>query len=188
MRFLGLETRWIEAGMDYSGRELAPHWILRTFRMQGNALVAGIGSCEVRNEHLVDEQDKLEGEFIRARSMVHFLGEFFGLSLFEGVLIQRLFVATISEKLALNGRKVRRQGNDLFIDNRKLSVSIVTATPQSVLLHLGVNVDPEGAPVAAIGLKELEVSAQAFGAELLDEFSNELRSSGLACTKARGMV
>src|SRR5262249_29513423 len=139
-----------------------------------------IGSCRVATEDLVDWEDRLASDRIEARSMVHFIGEFFGhASLREGVLAQRLFIAILRDEIAARiesrGLKCLRDGDDLFVpvatdraghtrdrcddssNGRKLSVSIVTASPVSQLLHIGINIDPSGAPVAAIGLGELGI-------------------------------
>ena len=44
----------------------------------------------------MDWEDKLAHDRIDAKEMIHFIGEFFGMSLNEGVLTQRFFMATIA--------------------------------------------------------------------------------------------
>jgi hypothetical protein len=150
-----MNIRFIEERLPYLGPELRPHFILSKWRIEGSTLVAFRGPCEVKTDHLVDWEDRLQNDFIRAREMVHFLGEFFGITLKEGIWIQRLVVSEILSGLLRRGLDARRDGDDLFVNEKKLSVSIVTVSPVSVLLHLGINIDPEGAPVAAIGLGSL---------------------------------
>jgi hypothetical protein len=70
---------------------------------------------------------------------------------------------------------------------RKLSVSIVTASSVSVLLHAGVNVDPEGAPVPAAGLQELGVAPEAFVTAVLERFTAEIEGIHWACAKVRSL-
>lgn len=185
----GLRACWRDERLNYDGRQLAPHYLLSHYRLEGSVIAAFRGSCRVETEHLVDWEDRLANDSIVAREMVHFLGEFFGWGLREGVLAQRLFMALAFEELhRLGVRDLRRDGDDLFVGARKLSVSIVTASPVSVLLHAGINIDPEGAPVAAVGLAELDVDPVIWAQALLRRFEEEVRTIGVACTKVRPVV
>src|SRR6188472_3959842 len=83
----------------YTGVELRPHFLLTELGLKGSALGAFIGPCQVKTEHLVDWEDRLAADRIEARSMVHFIGEFFGASLREGVILQRLLMAIMGETL-----------------------------------------------------------------------------------------
>lgn len=195
-----IQTYLHEGDLPYTGPELRPHFILQKFKVEGSALAAFVGPCDVKTDHLVDWEDRLQNDSIRAKLMVHFLGEFFGLTLREGVWIQRLLVSEISQRLqalpgvGLNG--VYREGDDLFWTGggkaSKLSVSIVTASPVSVLLHLGINIDAEGAPVQAAGLKELGLTSTAAVKTLVNEvltsFEHEYLSVSRACVKVRPVV
>ena len=179
--------------LTYHGPELRPHFILSKFKIEGNALTAFIGPCHVKTEHLVDWEDRLMNDFIKAKSMIHFLGEFFDVSLKEGVWIQRLIVSEIHARFAKTGMNIRREGDDLYVQlgdrlDRKMSVSIVTASPVSVLLHLGIDIDPEGAPNQAIGLNELKIEPTAFVKEILDWFKSEYLSVDRARTKVRPVM
>ena len=174
----------------YHGPELRPHFILSQYRIEGSALLAFRGPCEVKTDHLVDWEDRLQNDFIRAKEMIHFLGEFFGISLKEGIWIQRLLVSEAQSWLLLNGVRTERSGDDLFIDGKKLSVSIVTASPVSVLLHLGINVDATGAPVDATGLQAHFSSDQirSFVEHLLARFKEEYLSVDRASVKVRPVI
>lgn len=199
-----IQSRLIEDQMPYTGPELRPHFILQKWNLRGSALAAFIGPCEVKTEHLVDWEDRLENDFIRSKLMVHFLGEFFGITLTEGVLYQRLFMAIAGDEIArTTGVDISRSGDDLFwIDSegvqRKLSVSIVTASPVSVLLHAGINLDATGAPVEAAGLFDLGMGVDdaAQGMQEIHElvrrilglFEEEVRSVEWACAKVRPVV
>jgi hypothetical protein len=186
--------------MAYTGPELRPHFLLEKFKLQGSAVAAFVGPCEVKTEHLVDWEDRLANDFIRSKLMVHFLGEFFGISLSEGVLYQRLFMAIAGQEIARQtGKIVRRDGDDLFWNDgkteRKLSVSIVTASPVSRLLHAGINLDATGAPVAAAGLFDLGVGAahdlvpvKDLVSRILTTFSAEVEGIEWACAKVRPVV
>ena len=185
-----MKTLWIESPMAYLGPELRPHFILSKWKVEGSALVAFRGPCDVKTEHLVDWEDRLQSDFIRAREMLHFLGEFFGITLKEGIWIQRLIVSEWCAELMRRGIEVTREGDDLFVRGGKLSVSIVTASPVSVLLHLGINIDPEGAPVSAVGLGSLlpEVRIEELAARILSRFQSEYQSVDRASVKVRPVI
>ncbi|HUP58131.1 MAG TPA: DUF366 family protein [Bdellovibrionota bacterium] len=186
-----MTTAFVPGERGYTGQELRPHFLLTELGLKGSALGSFIGPCRVATEHLVDWEDRLASDRIEARSMVHFIGEFFGAQLREGVVLQRLLMAIMGE--TLNERKpselVLRRGDDLFFKERKLTVSIVTASPVSLLLHTGVNIDPTGAPVPAVGLPELGVTdARAWSESVLKRFAEEHESMEWACAKVRPVV
>lgn len=187
---MSLKILFSDQERPYTGVELRPHFLLTELGLKGSAVGAFIGPCQVKTEHMVDWEDRLNHDHIAARSMVHFLGEFFGITLREGVLAQRLFVAIAQQ--ALNARlekfAVVRDGDDLFWDRKKLTVSIVTASPVSQLLHFGINIDSAGAPVAAAGLKDLGVDPAEWASEVLKLFCDEWESLEWACAKVRPVV
>jgi hypothetical protein len=192
--FHSLQTFVSDIQRDYRGPELRSHFILETFKIRGSALVAFQGGCRVETGSLVDLEDRMESETIQARQMMHVMGEFFGMTLREGVLWQRWWIACFAQCLRSAAPKLdlHQQGNDLFLVDggarKKLSVSIVTATPVSVVMHFGVNVDPAGAPVAAIGLREMGLSDRAV-LELIESFfevaKREWDAAAWACAKVR---
>lgn len=188
-----------ERDREYTGRELRPHFLLTQMGLEGSGLGVFFGPCFVATGELVDYEDSLAGDHIKAARMLHVIGEFFGLSLHQGVLIQRLSMAIFAEILRDRGVVVSRRGDDLFIDERKYSVSIVTASPVSVLLHIGINVDASGAPVAAGGLKDLTapgistgngvvINEREFAREWCERLSREWASIAHAVTKVRPVI
>jgi len=179
-----LQVLFSKVERPYTGVELRPHFLLTELGLRGSSLGAFIGACHVATEHLVDWEDRLAQDRIEARWMVHFIGEFFGMSLREGVLVQRLLMATMGEMIP----GAQRRGDDLFLQERKLSVSIVTASPVSLLLHAGINIDPTGAPVPAIGLRELGITPEEWVPAVLERFSCEWSSMDWACAKVRPVM
>ena len=183
------QTHFHPTELQYNGPELSPHFILSKFRKEGSCLSAFIGPCMVKTDHLVDWEDRLQNDHIKAAKMIHFLGEFFGITLREGVWIQRLIVSHLHSELLQQGVKARRDGDDLFVEHagaeKKLSVSIVTASAVSVLLHLGINIDSTGAPVSAVGLQDLGIDPQALVQETLNWFETEFESVERATVKVR---
>ncbi len=184
-----MHTKLIEKEIKYIGSQLAPHWIYKNFKLQGDAIVAFIGECEVALTEMVDIEDVINNEPIYSKSMLSFITEQFNVNLVEGVFRQRLLICIIKELLEERGIFVVRNGDDLMIDGRKLSVSIATKSTTSILIHTGLNILSEGAPVKASGLtSELGISdIKEFALEVMKRYSEELEDINLASTKVRGV-
>ena len=184
-----MKYKFINDEIKYIGSQLAPHWIYKNFNIQGDAIVSFIGECEVKLTEMVDIEDVINNEPIYSKSMLSFITEQFGISLIEGVFRQRLLICIIKELLEARGIFVVRNGDDLMINNKKLSVSIATKSINSVLIHTGLNILSEGAPVEASGLKsELGIdNIISFANEVMIKYCNEIDDIILASTKVRGV-
>ena len=184
-----MHTKLIEKEIKYIGSQLAPHWIYKNFKLQGDVIVAFIGECEVALTEMVDIEDVINNEPIYSKSMLSFITEQFNVNLVEGVFRQRLLICIIKELLEERGIFVVRNGDDLMIDGRKLSVSIATKSTTSILIHTGLNILSEGAPVKASGLtSELGiVDIKEFALEVMKRYAEELEDINLASTKVRGV-
>ena len=184
-----MKTKFVEEEIKYIGSQLVPHWIYRNFQMQGDAIVAFVGECEVKLSEMVDIEDVINNEPIYSKLMLSFISEQFGIGLTEGVLRQRLLITVIKELLEERGISVVRNGDDLLINGAKLSVSIATKSVTSVLIHTGLNILSEDAPVRACGLRsELGIdNIKDFAIEVMQRYSEELDDIILAGTKVRGV-
>ena len=184
-----MKTLYIDKDIKYIGSQLAPHWIYKNFKIQGDAIVAFCGECEVKLTEMVDIEDVINNEPIYSKYMLSFISEQFGINLTEGVLRQRLLVTCIKEALERRGIQVLRKGDDLFINGKKLSVSIATKSVTSVLIHTGLNILSEGAPIPVSALKtDLGIeNIKEFAIEVMEKYSEELQDIILAMTKVRGV-
>jgi hypothetical protein len=185
-------VKFLEEKIKYTGAELRPHWISERTKSFESAMVAFAGPCDVATAELVDLEDSRVGDFIRAKEMLHFLAESFSADLELAICHQRLLVALFAEKLrtrlsASDAARVLRDGDDIFVSGegepRKLSVSIVTASPVSTLLHFGVNIDADGAPVKAIGLRDLGVDYKDLAMDVMESWQAEVVSMARARCK-----
>ncbi len=185
-----MKTKYIEEEIKYIGSQLAPHWIYKNFNILGDAIVAFAGECKVDLTEMVDIEDVINNEPIYSKYMLSFITEQFGIGLSEGVFRQRMLICIIKELLEKRGIFVVRNGDDLMIDGKKLSVSIATKSITSVLIHTGLNILSEGAPVKAAGLtSELGITdVKDFAIEVMEKYSEELTDVNYACTKVRGVI
>ena len=184
-----MKTLFIENEIKYIGSQLAPHWIYKNFKIQGDAIVAFVGECEVKLTEMVDIEDVINNEPIYSKYMLSFITEQFNVELVEGVFRQRLLVTCIKEALERRGFFVRRNGDDLFVNDKKLSVSIATKSMTSVLIHTGLNILSDGAPIPVSGLgSDLGMEdIKEFAQEIMQKYSDEIEDIILASTKERGV-
>ena len=121
--------------------------------------------------------------------MLNFISEQFNIELVEGVLRQRLLITLIKEELEKRGFKPVRSGDDIFINGKKLSVSIATKSVNSVLIHTGVNILSDSAPIEVsalesdLGMKDIKD----FALNVMNAYTNEIDDIILASTKVRGV-
>ena len=186
-----MHARFVDTTEVYDGSQLRGGWVEECFGIEPDCIAAWTGPCDVAREHMIDLEDLEAGDTIVAREMVHFVAEHRDGDLARTALRQRLLVACAREVLE-EGWLVSgfaRDGDDLFVarpgPRRKLTVSIATRSKArgTGLIHLGVNVDPEGAPVPAIGLDELKVDLRLFAEEVMVRYVRETASAAHAVGK-----
>lgn len=184
-----MQTYFIEKEIKYIGSQLAPHWIYKNFHLIGDAIVAFIGEVDVDLSEMVDIEDVINNEPIYSKKMLNFIIEQFNCSLEQMVWTQRLFMSIIKEKLEEYGVIIKRDGDDLFFDSRKLSVSIATKSITSCLIHTGLNIIKEGAPISVSDLTEIGVEdIEKFAKDIMETFQQEVNSIKLATCKVRGVL
>lgn len=181
-----LSIRRLEDPTDYDGSQLSSLFAYRTAGIAGDSVVAFRGACRVTNDTMVDLEDLLGGQRIESPDMVHFVAEHFGERLEAMVLRQRLFARLAAELVAeRSGRPVTVRGDDVYVAERKASISVATVSPVSGLFHFGINVRTEGVPVPAIGLEELGVGWDDFADAALVRYRDEMADVRAAASKVR---
>jgi len=188
-----MKYHFIREEIPYTGDELSNHWIYRNYGILGDAVVAFVGPCEVDQEKMVDLEDILNDDYIYSKKMLNFIVEIFGISLQEGVLLQRLFSAIIEDRInmLMPEAGIRRRGDDLFYrETQKLSVSICTVSPTSILIHTGLNIDAAGAPVEAAGLvSDLDIpDVESLAVACMRTLAEEWEDIRLSCCKVKAVL
>ncbi|MFH0947056.1 MAG: DUF366 family protein [Planctomycetota bacterium] len=181
-----IRVKLLDEAVDYDGSQLASLFGYRRTGISGDLVLAFVGACRVPFETMVDLEDVLQGAAIFSPRMLHFLAEAFAERLEPMVLRQRLFGRLAAELLAeRSGRSVVVKGDDLFVEDRKASISVATVSPISALFHFALNLETDGVPVPAIGLTELGVDWKPFATALLDRYQAECTDIRHAATKVR---
>jgi hypothetical protein len=147
----------IDNSFEYDGSQIEPSWAFKSFKIKGSSIITWRGPMNIKESNLKDFEDI--GLEIKSDDMIHFMVEHFDCqpaNLKIAYLRQRLLVMILKEELAKNGIVSIREGDDIFINSKKLTVSIATASISSMKIHLAMNLTNEGTPddVDTIGLFE----------------------------------
>ena len=184
-----MKTKFIENEFEYNGSQLHSLFAYLTQGVQGDSVVSWVGPCAISTEHMVDGEDLLEGSTIRGGRMLHFITEIFHLQLFGAVALQRLFASMCldlaRELVPDKAERMRRDGDDLWVDDGKLSISIATVSPLSGLVHFAMNVTNKDTPVKTACLEDLGINANQFANEAMARLSREIKGIQEATMKVR---
>lgn len=170
---------------DYDGSEIKPLWAKEKFGISEDNIIVMIGKMNVKLENMIDKEDFKNKKEIKGNECINFLIEhYFNVnninnSLWLAYCMQRLFVCCVEK--ALRNFKIfcERKGDDLYIQEKKLSVSIATVG-KTQKIHFGINITNEGTPndVPTIGLKNLNLKTEdieKFIDEVLDLYVEEVK-------------
>ena len=182
---------FIDKETKYHGYELAPHWIYKNYKLKGDSIVAFIGECEVNLGEMVDIEDVINNEPIFSDKMLSIIEENFHSTLTEAVFRQRLLAGILRDMILEEYPKanVKRDGDDIYLNGKKLTVSIATKSMTSTLIHFGINIDPSHAPINAAGLQtDLGMTnIKDFALKLLKRYNEEVVDIDFATSKVRGV-
>lgn len=164
--------------IKYDGSQIAPLWAY-SMSIKGDSIVIFHGAMDVTADNIKDFEDRKAKKTISGENLIHIIVERFDspASLRVAYYMQRLLVVCVREVLGKYGIKTTRDGDDLFIDGRKLTVSIASAGVSSEKIHCGINLTTRGTPedirTAALedfGIKDWETLAL----EIAETFVHEV--------------
>ena len=126
---------------DYDGSQISSLWAYNNFGVQEDSVVVFRGACDVKIEHMIDLEDRRTNKPILSEDMISFIIEHFDSTDLKLVYArQRLFTALVREYLVDIGVQTTREGDDLFLKGKKLTVSIASTSAVSQKIHFGINV------------------------------------------------
>ncbi|ODV49112.1 MULTISPECIES: DUF366 family protein [Methanohalophilus] len=138
---MGIKMHIMDEIYDYDGSQISSLWAYQMFGIQADSVVAFRGQCDVQIAHMIDLEDKRENESIVSADMLHFIIEHFDSTDLKLIYTrQRLFTALVAETLFSMGIMTKREGDDLFVNGKKLTVSIASTSAVSQKIHFGINV------------------------------------------------
>ncbi|KHD89625.1 MAG: hypothetical protein OM95_02560 [Bdellovibrio sp. ArHS] len=185
-----MKTLFIERKFPYDGTQLHSLFAYLEHKVLGPSIVSWQGPCSISFEHMVDGEDLLEQAQIKGDEMLHFIIEVFDRDLFSGVALQRMFAAIAKDYLQSNSAVLKnaslvRDGDDIYWEDRKLSISIATKSPVSVMVHFAMNVTNQGTPVKTLSLQDLQMEPRQVAEALMVKFQKEFTSIVTATQKVR---
>lgn len=184
-----MKSTFLESHTLYTGAQLAPLENYLKHGLLGDSIVAWVGPCEVSLDHMIDGEDLRVGAAIAAESMLHFVIEIFHQDLFAGILLQRLLGELVKGEIYKSCDDkilIDRRGDDLFYNGGKLNVSIATKTPNSFLIHYGINMINAGTPVKTASLADFGITnAQRFSESIMKQVTDEIKSQRKAACKVK---
>ncbi len=185
-----MKTHFDARKLVYDGTQLRPLRLYLEYGLLGDSVVAWTGACKISFDHMVDGEDLREKARIEGAEMVHFVFEIFDVPLLAGVCLQRLMAdhvrAFIFERTGGKASLVRK-GDDLYLGEKKFSISIAAPAVNSVLVHFAVNVVNDGTPVATCALADFGLSAEGFANALLASIAEEWLTIKEASWKVRAV-
>lgn len=204
-----MKQKWVDTEFEYDGSQLASLYNYLKHGLAGDSIVSWVGPCDISFEKMADGEDLLTHSEIRGARMLHFIIEKFDVSLFAAVALQRL-VASLAleiliEKLSVKGSAIatansklllssdgsspvlRRDGDDIYWGEKKISISVAVPSYRSCLIHFAVNITNEGTPVPTAALSDFAVDPVQFAQELMTRVACENESIIFATHKVHGV-
>lgn len=185
-----MKTKFIKKKFSYTGEQLHSHFAYEEYGILGNSIVAWVGSCDIPFEHMVDLEDVLAHSPIRGASMIHFIVEVFGQNLFSAVSLQRLLASIVKDEIEASAKskapiRLRRDGDDVFWNDSKITISIASISSVSTQIHFSVNVNNQDTPVKTAALDDFKINVNDFAKKVLKKFSQEFESIEIATQKVK---
>jgi len=140
-------TRILTNPIKYDGSQIAPLWGY-SMGIKGDSIVIFHGPMDVTFDNMKDFEDEKTGKTIEGDDLIHIIVERFDPpgNMRLAYYMQRLLIICIRDILAKRGILTRRNGDDLFVDDGKLTVSIASAGVSSEKIHCGINITTKGTP------------------------------------------
>ena len=156
---MNITHKHVDEIFEYDGSQINPSWAFQKFGIYGSSIVTWIGPVNITPDNLKDFADV--GLEIKSNNMANFICEFFDqqpVNMRVAYLRQRLLVMIFREILTENGISTKRSGDDIYIDNRKLSISIASVGLSSSKIHFAFNLEDKGTPddIETIGLFDIK--------------------------------
>lgn len=185
-----MKKLFIPQKFTYDGTQLRSLYAYLEHRVLGPSIISWQGPCSIDFAHMVDGEDLLENAVIQGDEMLHFIIEIFDRELFSGVSLQRLLASLAKDYLQTAATQklktpLRRAGDDIYLEDRKLSISIATKSPVSIMVHFAMNITNEGTPVETLCLQDLGLEPKTVAEDLMQLFVQEFDSILVATQKVR---
>jgi hypothetical protein len=171
-----LKSYFISEQLEFDGHQLEGHWAQESFGLQGESIVAFLGSFNPKPQTVVFPRSC---ELFRKRSMLHLVVEHFHADLEKLSLQQRLLAYVLKEKLnhRLKGDLVQRWGPNLFYESAQITAAASRLIASSAVIYMGVNIEG-GEPKSKLwGLDEAGIDPLELAQVVMDQYVFEVEDT-----------
>lgn len=183
-----MKTKFLKEEFLYDGSQMKPLDNYLKHDLLGDSCIAWVGPCQISFDKMLDGEDLIEKCEIRGDKMLHFVFELFQRELVSAVFLQRLFASLIQAYVYQNSKVyLKRDGDDLYLENKKFSISIAAPSVNSMMVHFAVNIVNRGTPVETLSCEDLKVKPEIMAEALLKQISHEYQSILNASFKVRSI-
>ncbi len=177
--------------IKYDGSQIAPLWAYG-MGIKGDSIVIFHGPMNVTVENMKDFEDRKAGKTIEGDDLIHIIVERFNppASMRLAYYMQRLLIVCVRDVLERRGIKATREGDDLYINGGKLTVSIASAGIASEKIHCGINITTRGTPreVKTSALEDFGIKDwKAVAKEIAEIFVHEIEDIEGDIAKTRSL-
>lgn len=166
---------------NYDGSQIRPFWAKEKFGISEDNIVVMVGGMNVKFENMIDMDELKAKKEIKTDKAIHFLIEHYDSNdICVAYYRQRIFCFVVEEilqkylqkYLKVPNASIERKGSDLYIEGKKLSVSIATVG-KTQKIHFGINLTTKGTPndIKTIALNDFECFADE---KKINEFADEV--------------
>ncbi|MFN8845413.1 MAG: DUF366 family protein [Bdellovibrionales bacterium] len=183
-----MKTKFLKDEFLYDGSQMKPLDNYLKYDLLGDSCLSWIGPCEISFDKMLDGEDLIEKCEIRGSKMLHFIFEIFQRELVSAVFLQRLFASLVQAYVFENSKiYLKRDGDDLYLEDKKFSISIAAPSINSNMVHFAVNVSNLGTPVKTVSCEDLNIKPEVMAEVLLKKISHEYQSIINASFKVRAI-
>ncbi len=134
---------FIDSELGYDGSQIKSLWAYREAGLKEDSIISFVGSCDVNGDVQVDFEDVVLQEKMYSPKMLHFVVEHFDEVSLRLICARQRFLTCLVQDFLDEECKISREGDNLFWNGKKLTVSTATISPVSAKIHFGVNVESD---------------------------------------------
>lgn len=151
--------KYINEKFAYDGSQINPSWAFKKYGIKGSSIIAWRGPVNITPDNLKDFADV--GLEIKSNEMINVICEFFDTqpaNIRMAYMRQRLLVLIFCEELKKLNVNYSREGDDVYVNGAKLTISIASVSISSMKIHFAFNIQDKGTPdvLETIGIFEVK--------------------------------
>lgn len=162
---------FIDSELRYDGSQIKSLWAYCEVGIKEDSIISFVGSCNIQGDARADSEDIVLQKKVYSPKMLHFIVEHSDEVSPRLTCTRQRFLTCLIQDLIDEECKISREGEDLFWEGKKLTVSMATISPVSAKIHFGINVESdEYASLEEMGFSD----PKKLGLEICRRYSYEI--------------